>query len=326
MKAIRIATIACWIVAAVVLLGLAMWFLTGRMFGIGILGLSFGSGEQNGGILDSLTGPFEVAGSYSVPADSLSSISIDWVAGDITVMPHDGNEVQITEFARRELSYGEQLFYSTSGGTLTIKFTERSSWLNNMPAKKLEVYVPHALMEKLDRFAVDSTSGTVSAQNINADAVKIDTVSGNIDLSNIASRTFEADSTSGSITLTSIETDDMKLNSMSGAISLSDVSAGTLKGDTVSGRCDLDGMFGEVDIDSVSGRISIISTIVPAKLKVDTTSGGITVTVPDEGAISVNHSSVSGRLSSDIPIITQGRDAQFQLSSVSGGVKIQALG
>ena len=34
MNAVKIATIACWIISALVLAGLVIWFLTGSLFGV----------------------------------------------------------------------------------------------------------------------------------------------------------------------------------------------------------------------------------------------------------------------------------------------------
>jgi DUF4097 and DUF4098 domain-containing protein YvlB len=91
----------------------------------------------------------------------------------------------------------------------------------------------------------------------------------------------------------------------------------------MSGGMDLQGSFGEATLESVSGGISIKSSVVPSSLKAETMSGGITVAVPDEGPVTVSHSSVSGKLSSDLPIVMQGKDAQFRLSTVSGRVRIE---
>ena len=320
MKTMRVFTIIFWAVAAIALIGLALWFLTGSVLGIGRNGWSIG------GAWETLTGPFEVDGIYKVGANDLHSIYIDWVAGDITVKPYDGDEIQITEFARRGLQDDEKLNYGSSGGVLTIKFSERNSWLRNMPAKKLEVLLPRSLSENFDKFTVDSTSGSVIVENINAGAFKAGTVSGSVHITNITSQTFDTETTSGSVTISSINTRDMHLNSISGDFHLTDVIAQTLIGSTTSGNNNLSGTFNDVNLDSISGGVSIISTVVPERLKADTTSGNITITVPDEGAISVSHSSTSGKLSSDIPIITQGKEPQFRLSTISGGVKILALG
>ena len=357
MRTMRIVTVFCWVVAAVALLGLALWFLSGTVFGSS--GLSFIGIGWNG-----FNGPYEAAGAYSVGLDSINTINIVWVSGEVTVKPYDGDEIQFTEFARRELRDGEQLRYDASGGALTIRFSESNFSLLNVATKKLEVYIPRALSADLAGFDIESTSADVTVADISAEMYKVKTVSGSARITNLSSRTLDVGSTSGELTVSSVNTGEIKLHSVSGSVHLSEaesemleaktssgtiiissVNAGDLKlhsvsgsvraseadaetldCDTTSGDVDLSGSFAGAVLKSVSGKLSITSAVVPASLNARSTSGNIIITVPDEGAISVSHSSASGKLSSDIPIITQGSGAQFNLSTTSGNAKIQALG
>ena len=362
----RVITIVCWVITALVLAGLAAWFLTGTVFGIHVNGrnTNLWSPGFNIGRWESLTGPYKLDGTYNVGSADLDSISVDWVSGEITVKPHDGNEIQISEYAQRELRNDEKLTFETSGGTLTIKYRE-NGYSGNMPSKKLEVLIPRLLCEEMNTFTVDSSSGRVNVSGLNADTVKIHTMSGNIDISKIISGALEANSSSGSITAASVVSNDVKINSMSGPVRISGSTAGTINCDTssgsinvsgaydsvtfnsLSGRITLDdsashsvvttgsssgsqeitGSFDRVDIKSLSGSVTIRSSTVPASLRADTASGSITVAVPNEGEIRVHHSSASGRLSSDIPIVVVqgGGSAQFELQTLSGSAKIIAI-
>ena len=210
---------------------------------------------------------------------------------------------------------------------------------------------------------VDSTSGSISAVNITARTFSANSTSGSISLNNIQADNLKADCTSGSITVTSAKAVDMEIDSMSGRIRVSDSSAGKITVDTTSGSVnvsgafddaklnsisgriaidnsaensildanttsgslDLTGAFDRVDADSISGSIEIRSSIIPSSVKVDSTSGSITIAVPNTGSISVHHSSTSGRFSSDIPVVMQGRGAQFDLSTISGSARIIAI-
>ena len=365
MKAMRIVTIACWAIAAIALAGLAVWFLTGSVFGIGSESRSFGlfsgfSGLSIGG-WERLTGPYKPVGVYTQVDAGIDSLYIDWIAGDVTVKPYDGNEFQITEFAQRELRENEQLIISASNGTLKIQFRENGRVLL-MPEKRLEVLVPRALSESFKSFTTDNTSGGVFIDRINAGVLKADTISGRISITSCRSETLDLSSTSGSVTVASVTTNYMSINNISGSIRVTESVAKTLDCDTTtgshnisgsfdnarlnsisgrislengigistvtaesgSGSIDLSGAFSVVNTESISGSIKIKSDVVPDSLKVDTTSGGITVTVPDEGPITVNHSMISGRFSSDIAIIVKDGDARFSFSSISGSIRIIA--
>ena len=382
LKAVKIITIVCWLITALAIAGLAIWFMTGTLFGqrAGTRSVDWNFSGLNIGALERLTGPYEVDGVYNVETAGINSLNIDWVAGGITVKPHDGNEIRITEYAQRALANDEKLHYTISGGTLTVKYREHNVGISlSVLNKRLEVLVPRELCENLNRFSVDSISGGIDVSDVNAVAFTVSTTSGGANLSGIVSQTFSADTMSGSITVTSVGTYDMNIdstsgsvtvarvqannmsfNGMSGSVRISDSSADTLDIDTtsgsinasgdfnnvklssMSGRLSLDnsaprsvlnadttsgslqfsGSFDRVNIDSMSGSLTIRSAIVPSHLKADTTSGDINIYVPNEGAVSVHHSSTSGRFSSDIPVTIQNRDAQFVLSSMSGNARI----
>ena len=361
----KVITILCWFVVAAILIGLAGWFLTGTMFGARserwnkIMPLSFNIGR-----MEVLTGPYEPVGTYDISTAGINSIRVDWIAGNIDIRTYDGDQVKVTEFAQRELRDDEKLSFAISNDTLAIRFRERNLGnILNMPQKKLEVLIPRGLGESLDKLNVDSTSSRVDVQGLSAAAIRAESISGSVNLSNIISGTLYASSTSGSITITDIRADDIEIDSLSGTVRVSgaftqkldcettsgginvsgefgdarlasisgrislDNSAeqSTLKTDTTSGSQELWGSFDIAKVESLSGSISIRSRSVPSSLKADSTSGSITVAIPNAGPITVYHDSTSGRFSSDVPVVLQGRGAQFELSTLSGRTRIIAL-
>jgi len=302
----KVITIVCWIITAIALAGLAVWFVTGTVFGVMSErwgGWNFG---MNVGGFESLTGPFNIVGNRSIDATNVNSISIDWVAGEIRVTPHDENEIRVIEFAQRELRNNEEFYVNTSGDTLVIKYTERNL-RGRVPRKQLEVLVPRALSENMNMVSIDTVSEGVYVTDINASRMKCETVSGSINLS-------------GGF-------DNLKVNSVSGRITLDNATLNSvLDAETVSGRMEISGAYDRVDISTVSGNVSVTSVVIPSSLKADSVSGSIEIYIPADASISINHSSVSGRLSSDIPVTMEGRGAQFVISTVSGSTKIHALG
>ena len=312
MNGMKIATIICWIVSALVLVGLILWFLTGSMFGNlfgnwnrGWDGFPFGLGR---GITENLTGSFTVDGTYTVETEGLDAIKIEWVAGEVTVKAHAGDNIIITEMAQRELRFNEKLRYDTSGHTLTVKFTERGRASMRMPPKRLEVLVPEPFAENLARLHIDSVSGGINIDDLNAPALlHLNTVSGNINVTGAVN--------------------DINIDSVSGRIWVTNThSSSTVNVNTISGHIDLKGDFDRVKIDTVSGSVAVTSAIIPSSFKTNTISGGIHIALPADETISVRHSSVSGKLSSDIPVLMESRGFTFDISTISGSTQITAIG
>jgi len=326
MNAMKTVTIICWIITAVVLTGLIIWFITGSIFGgwFGDGG-NFSFGINIGGT-ESLSGSFETDGEYSVASEGIDSIKINWVAGNITVKPHDGTAIIITESAQRELKENEKVRFTVSGNTLEIKFLERGSFMRRMPPKRLEVLIPQALNDNLTLLSVDSVSDTVTINDITAHTFNINTTSAKVDLTNSNASKLIADTTSGNITAAGAF-NDAYFNTVSGRITLENTAIhSVVNADTVSGRIELYGDFKRVDANTVSADVTVVSTSVPEAFKADTVSGGVNVTLPSDAAISVNFSSVSGRFTSEIPVTMEGRGAGFVISTVSGSANILAFG
>ena len=342
-------------------MGVALWYITGTVVG-------FGS-ERTGrmwpfnfiGGWASLSGPYEVVGTYNVGTSGVSSVEVDWVAGEIVLRPHDGNDIQITEFAQRELQEHERLSYGISDGTLSIWFAEHNIVsTKRMPLKRLEVLIPRGLSGSLDRLSVDSTSGAIDIDGFVADSLSADSTSGAVSVSNTTARELELDSTSGAVAVTSVHAEEIEIDTSSGSIRVSDTTALNIDLDTTSGSINvsgvfknvhlnstsgsvildsatpisaldagstsgslkLSGSFDSVEVSTVSGSISFRSSTVPSSLSASSTSGSVTIAVPSEGALAVEHSSVSGRFSSEIPVVMQGSDARFEISTTSGNTRI----
>jgi len=368
MKTMRIVTILCWIVAAAAISGLALWFLTGSLFGIGSgkWGVLSSGWRGNWSVSNSisgwetLTGPYEVVGIYNVGQDGVDSVRIDWIAGNVSVEPHDGPDIRITELAQRPLRDDETLRFNTSGSTLTIKFRENGR-IGYMPQKRLEVLVPREMSDKLNILHAETTSGNLTIDSFSAGTLKAESLSGNVKVSNVSSRSLDVNTTSGSITVTNARADAAVIEALSGTLRISETTAGSfkcvttsgnidasgafsnavleslsgrvtlnnsasgtgLKAETTSGSLTLTGAFSNVDAESLSGTLTIRSAVVPSSLKAGTTSGNLNISIPDTGTVNVYQSTTSGKFSSDVPVVLQNRGAQFELSSLSGNIKIQ---
>jgi len=325
MSGLKIITVICWIVTALVLAGLAIWFLTGSIFGgwFGDRGGNMPFGINIGGFAN-LTGPYTTQGNETISTSGLNTIRVNWVAGDVTVVPHDGNDVQIEEFAQRDLKDNERMRVTIDGATLIIEFRQRGSFRGNMPRKNLEVLVPHALSENLTNLTVNSTSGSINVDDFKADSIKLTSVSATIKASGITANSVDFNTTSGTITASAIRAGKLETGSVSGGVYLSDTFAATLNSSGTSGGAVISGEFDEIEVSTVSGGTVIKSATVPEKINVSSVSGGIELYIPDTGNITVSHSAVSGKLISEVPVAIQS-GAAYTFSSVSGNTNIYIL-
>ena len=346
MSKTRLVTIICTCISAITLTGLVIWFLVAQPWGGFVGGRGF-MGFMGGMNIENLTGEFQPAGSYNILPENINTFDIDWVAGNVTIKPHDGADIVVTEYAQRNLAQNERFEVNVSDdGTIAVNFVEgRGGTFRRMPPKRLEVLLPASIAQNLTALTVvtvsadvnisdisaqelntSSVSGRQGVSNITTETFTAGTTSGRKEISNVTAETFRAGSVSGRITLESVVSDSVTVGSTSGALALTNIRTGFLDTGTVSGTQDISGALVHVDSNSTSGRVSVQSSIVPESLNISTVSGRVEVTVPDDGnPISVSHSSVSGRFSSQLPVLMHGADAQFRISTTSGNINIYEL-
>jgi DUF4097 and DUF4098 domain-containing protein YvlB len=320
MSKAKIVTIVCWILTAAILIGLGVWFLTGNLFRRG--GGFHISGPFSGINISTLTGPYNEVGSYSVPSGDIRSLDVDWTAGAAKIIPYDGSDIKVTEYAQRELRDNEKLVYKISGGTLEVNYIAPGLSIN-MITKNLEVLVPKALAAELDRLSVDATSADVTIADFTVKTLDIQETSGTADLDNVKSDEADIGSVSGTITLDTFTAARLTMETTSGEMLLTDATVDNLKSNSVSGGHELQGSFQKIDSGSVSGEIRISSSVNPEKIHCNTTSGGIVVTLPGNADLSVNYNTVSGHFSSEVAVKNAG-SAPYNFSTVSGNITLKA--
>lgn len=140
---------------------------------------------------------------------------------------------------------------------------------------------------QLSDLTIDVGSGDVTVDNVRSTACLFDTGSGNVDGSVARCDRLRVDVGSGDVTLAAVRTDDAL-------------------------------------IDTGSGSVQLDMTAAPASLTVDTGSGAVTVTLPDDLHADVNIETGSGRISSEFPVQTA-RFARNTLRGIigDGGAKIR---
>ncbi|WP_017586438.1 DUF4097 family beta strand repeat-containing protein [Nocardiopsis ganjiahuensis] len=162
-----------------------------------------------------------------------------------------------------------------------------------------------------------TTSGSVQVAN-QVGAVDVETVSGAIELDGVEG-SVTAESTSGQITATG-SGDLLDLSTTSGRIDASGFEADEVRSESVSGTQKLGGGFTALEASSVSGEIEVRTDAPFDLMSVETVSGGVRATVPDE-SYDITGESVSGERDFDVDTASDS-DSRIDVSTVSGGVRI----
>lgn len=118
-------------------------------------------------------------GNTAITDTSITDLSINWLAGDVTVKASDTDEIIITE------DYGGdnddlRLRWKVEEGELTIQFRKSSIFGSTAGLNKnLTVSIPAAMLEAMDEVEINAVSADVHYTG-NADELTLDTVEGNL--------------------------------------------------------------------------------------------------------------------------------------------------
>lgn len=252
-------------------------------------------------------------GSYYVTTEGIDSIEVRWVNGSVECVSYEGDMIFFEEDPPFSGSESDQLRYSVSGTTLQIRFSSQMESLFQFwkSKKNLRIRLPKAFCENMQSAAIYVVGAKIYTEGITAKQIKLDAVSGPISAIDVKAEKLRMSSVSGKNTLENVDVDELRINIISGRVHFT-------------GRCK------EISMDSVSGNVSIDSTVFPQKSSFSIVSGNIDMHVPDNDGFTLGFSKVSGTLSSDFPMLEQGKkriykngEKQIQVTSVSGNLKLR---
>ena len=245
---------------------------------------------------DALDGSY-TGGEIRVPAEDITALDIDWVAGDVKIMVTDGEEIVVTEHADRGIP-AEYALLLEADNTLRIRYSN-DVWGIDMPEKDLTVLLPRTVAENLTAVDLSGVSADFAVDKLTV------------------RESFSFDTTSGKL----------KTEVLTATGAKADVNS-------VSGDIELDGSFREVKAGSTSGEIDLMLRNAPAAVEVSTVSGEVDVELPAGTGFTLDYSTVSGELECDFPL-TKSVDGKFvcgdgacrmEIGTTSGSLSVERLG
>lgn len=242
--------------------------------------------------------------------ESIENIDISWIAGDVTVVSHEGATLVVEEtFNENE---DMRLRYLVEDGTLKIKFCASGKQNFNTTEKDLTVKIPKTTLR----------------------AFKFSGISADLNLNCTVVDSVEASTTSGNIVLIGCNVISLvKVNTISGKTEVNLMAPmNEFNGKSTSGTFSVNApSVTQVDVGTVSGDISLTVTTEPDQLIVDTTSGNVNLTLPRNSAFTLEYHSTSGEVRSDLPYTKSSKkyifgvgNKGYMVSTVSGNLWIKS--
>ncbi|MBQ8287241.1 MAG: DUF4097 family beta strand repeat protein [Clostridia bacterium] len=276
-------------------------------------------------------------GNTTLSADGVTNIDLGWGAGSVTIRVGEGSSIELTEDVSNASDENEIIHWKVENETLRIRCGRRNGTLLsifnwNYPDKSLTLTIPASLAEQLGTVEVRVASATVTAGDLRARRLSVDTASGAVKLSNITADAIELNTASGDLYGANLTAERLELDGASAKQSFTDCTvSGMVECDTASGSFFYSGSLGSLEADTASGNIELHLTAPAGTLEIDSASGNVTVTLPsDLPGLTAEMDSASGDLIFDFAIRYQGDAAVYgdgsmkvEIDTASGDAKFR---
>ncbi|MCM1259589.1 MAG: DUF4097 domain-containing protein [Prevotella sp.] len=306
--------------------------------GVLIFGLANGFTSINcslGGYHYSNSSSYAIAkGELTFSGSDIESIEINWIGGKVSVEETNEDTIRLQETYSEKTGKDDDnlMRYRVRNNQLTIQFC-KSKWYVNPSVrndKALTLYLPIQLYEKVKIITINANIDVQGKESDLCYPLKIDSVSGNIRISQAHLSSLDIDNVSGRIDISKLYCkNDIDIDTVSGSVSLKETTANRLDIDFVSSRIDITGSISRMKIDGVSGDLYAIMHQAPQEIDCDTVSGDVELTIPDNDGFTAQLDSVSGEINSNFStsysqkqLIYKDGGNTYRFESVSGDVTI----
>ncbi len=282
-------------------------------------GVEYSFGDDDTGFNNAYTG----SNSYSIAADGIDKICVEWINGLVRVQPYEGTDIKLDEMSNIDISEEYALRYKIADGKLTVRFCKKHTWygVDTSMLNLDEIVKPKELVVSVPRDMLESGEMDIQLDGVSNDTHIVGAKLNELDVNGI----------SGSIAIENISADEIDLDTVSGLISAAYCAADTIKVVSISGDITVDGGFGNAKLDSTSGMVWFRDGSDGIKeLKIGTVSGDVTMQLPRNAGFNMKVSTVSGDVSSVFELTKNGSNyvygdasAEFDIDTVSGDITIQ---
>ena len=223
---------------------------------------------------------------------AIREIKIKWISGSVTVEPGDVQEITFLESGNGTDKY--EMVWKQSGDELVIQYSKDSSTAGfgihfGDGSKDLTVTVPRGWV--CNSLELDTASTDLTVRDMIIREMEIDSASGTTKFENCTVSSLDVDTASGDVTFT--------------------------------------GSLSELDFEAASASFTGVLENVPDKVKMDSMSGGLTLTLPEDAGFTVSLDAMSSDFSSDFPTVKKNKSyvcgdghCKIDVDAMSGDVSI----
>ncbi len=254
-----------------------------------------------------------LSGNVAFDISEVHTIDVDWISGNVNVEVVDDIEcLSVEETSRYTILEDEALRYKLGDdGVLIIKFRASNKKKVNLTKEKdLTIKLPKAKFIK-SNLIINSVSADVYVNRVETTKIRVSNISGEITIINSRASITEVNNVSGEIKLKNSVLYGASATSTSGDIIATELTTET------------------IDVENVSGNVSMEVDTTPLSIDAETVSGNIDLKFINDKGFTAEFKSASGSFNSGFEtVLTNGKyvyldgSYNYEFETVSGNVTI----
>lgn len=239
--------------------------------------------------------------------DTVKHLDIQWLNGQVELRYGTGDALSFTEQSGKALTRETTMHWWLDGDTLRLRFCASGKVTVGNLEKTLIVTLPAGLT--LESADITTVSGDIDVPELHAREIGWGTTSGAVSASVYGAERVSVGTVSGAVALEAPGMlDRAEVSSTSGSLEVTVDTVEKLSVETVSGTVNLSARQVERgEIGSTSGAVSLTLADTAGVWEIGTVSGSVHLTVPEDGDLTLEYSTVSGSFCSGIPMRQEGK-------------------
>ena len=241
----------------------------------------------------------------------LNKIVVDVSSTDINVITEERTDILVKLTGKKSENVEHELNTEKSSENLYIEVVIQSTGFNSVVSDfKLDIFVPKSYSND---FKAESTSGDISIKDFAVKNLNLSLSSGDIELKNIESSSLNIELTSGDTDINKLTTKKFDYEASSGDLTAEELTTTEFNYDVTSGDIDIDRFIGNIDGEGSSASINIDYQDFHNNIEIQSTSGDVTIDLPENAEFALNAEVSSGDITCNFPITVKGKHEEDSL-------------
>jgi len=207
----------------------------------------------------------------------------------------------------------------------TLKIERKSFLFGAGEFTCLDIYLPGECKQKI---SIKTSSGAVKMDSFNLAGFTLNTTSGGLEAEGINAGKITLYTTSGKLNIKKLYANELEIKGTSSSVNIEECIVKEARIKTTSGKVILENSNGNFDVQGTSGSVLITcKEFEDRNIVLKTTSGGVTLRLPETAEFLIEAKMTSGKFQSDFPIDMTGntdkRNITGHIGTASNKVSIQ---